>query len=185
MNAIAGSIAAAVEEQGAATAEIARNVAQTAAAASEMTARNNDVASEATQTGQRAGAVLADITTLDATVEELKHSVVRAMRTSMQEVDRRATQRHPIDLPCQLVIGGQTVSARLADLSEGGARVLGAPAQQVGARGVLRVDGFALPLAFSVKSVTGDRTGVVFTLDQATAAAFHGVPERLARQRAA
>jgi methyl-accepting chemotaxis protein len=185
LNAIAGSIAAAVEEQGAATAEIARNVAQTAAAASEMTARNNDVASEATQTGQRAGAVLADITTLDATVEELKHSVVRAMRTSMQEVDRRATQRHPIDLPCQLVIGGQTVSAGLADLSEGGARVLGAPAQQVGARGVLRVDGFALPLAFSVNSVTGDRTGVVFTLDQATAAAFHGVPERLARQRAA
>jgi methyl-accepting chemotaxis protein len=185
LNAIAGSIAASVEEQGAATAEIARNVAQTAAAASEMTELNNEVSGEAAQTGQRAGAVLADITTLDATVEELKHSVVRAMRTSMQEVDRRVAKRYPADLPCQVVISGQTLSVRLADLSEGGARIIGAPAQQAGTRGVLRLDGFASPLAFSINSVIGDEMGVVFALDQATAAAFHGVPERLVRQRAA
>jgi methyl-accepting chemotaxis protein len=150
-----------------------------------MTERNNEVSSEAAQTGQRAGAVLADITTLDATVEELKHSVVRAMRTSMQEVDRRAEKRYPIDLPCQVVIGGQTFSVRLADLSEGGARVIGAPAQQAGMRGVLRLDGFASPLAFSINSIAGDEMGVVFTLDPVTAAAFHGVPERLLQRRAA
>ena len=42
-NAIAGSIAAAVEEQGAATAEIARNVAETASAANEMTSHATEV----------------------------------------------------------------------------------------------------------------------------------------------
>ncbi len=135
MDTIAGSIAAAVEEQGAATAEIARNVAQTASATEEMTARNNEVSEEATQTGQRAGAVLADITTLDATVEDMKKSVVRAMRTSLQEVDRRTTARHALNLPCRLIIGGQTHPARLADLSEGGARALGVPPMQIGANG--------------------------------------------------
>ena len=55
INAIAGSIAAAVEEQGAATAEIARNVAETAAAADTMTTRTTQVSSEATQIGRRAG----------------------------------------------------------------------------------------------------------------------------------
>jgi methyl-accepting chemotaxis protein len=185
MNAIAGSIAAAVEEQGAATAEIARNVAQTAAAASEMTERTGEVSGEAMQTGQRAGAVLADINTLDATVEELKLSVVRAMRTSMQQVDRRSVPRQAMDLPCRLVIGGTTHAARLTDLSEGGARALGAPTLQAGVRGMLRLDGIAYELPFSVHGTDGNTVRLVFALDDATASKFRGVPERLGRQRAA
>ena len=50
VNAIAGSIAAAVEQQGMATAEIARNVTETASAANEMSCRSAEVLSEAEQT---------------------------------------------------------------------------------------------------------------------------------------
>jgi methyl-accepting chemotaxis protein len=185
MNAIAGSIAAAVEEQGAATAEIARNVAQTASAAGEMNDRTAEVSDEAMQTGKRAADVLTDITTLDATVDDMKKSVVRAMRTSMREVDRRVTKRLAMELPCKLIIAGQTHTARLVDLSEGGARLVGGPTLQTGTRGMLRLDGFPNPLGFSVIGTDGDALRLGFALDEATATAFHGVPERLAQQHAA
>ena len=54
ISAIASSIAAAVEEQGAATAEIARNVTETASAANEMNSRTMEVSTEAEQTGKHA-----------------------------------------------------------------------------------------------------------------------------------
>ena len=185
MNAIAGSIAAAVEQQGAATSEIARNVAQTAAAASEMSDRNREVSAEAAQTGERVAAVLTDINTLDATVEDIKQSVVRAMRTSMQEVDRRASERFTTDVSCEISAGGKTFAARLADVSEGGCRVVGAPGLSVGMNGTLRIAGVQIPLPFTVRGSDGDSFGLVFMLDAIAATAFRGMPERLVRQRAA
>ncbi len=78
VNAIAGSIAAAVEQQGAATAEIARNVAGTAAAANEMTSRVTEVSAEAGQNiGRRAAEVRDSTTEMKQAVEQLKHQVVR------------------------------------------------------------------------------------------------------------
>jgi uncharacterized coiled-coil DUF342 family protein len=185
MDAIAGSIAAAVEQQGAATSEIARNVAQTAAAASEMSDRNREVSAEAAQTGERAAAVLTDINTLDATVEDMKQSVVRAMRTSMQEVDRRTAERFPTDLTCEISTGGKTSTARLTDLSDGGCHVAGVPGLSAGMSGTLRVPGVQVPLPFSVRVIEGDSARLVFMLDSVAAAAFRGTPERLSRQRAA
>ena len=52
------AIAAAVEEQGAATAEIARNVQQTASATHEVTSNIVDVSRAANETGAAAGQVL-------------------------------------------------------------------------------------------------------------------------------
>jgi methyl-accepting chemotaxis protein len=185
MNAIAGSIAAAVEQQGAATSEIARNVAQTATAAGEMSDRNREVSAEAAQTGERAAGVLTDINTLDATVEDMKQSVVRAMRTSMQEVDRRSSTRFATDLTCQITVGGQSHTVRPTELSEGGGRLTGAPPLSVGTNGVLRVPGVQVPLPFSVSGIDGDAVRIAFALDPAAAAAFRGVPERLSQRRAA
>ncbi len=93
VNAIAGAIAAAVEEQGAATAEIARNVSEIAAAAHEMTRRISEVSSESQQTGQRSAQVRDHTVALDTMVGELKHVVVRIVRSSTEEVDRRRGAR--------------------------------------------------------------------------------------------
>jgi methyl-accepting chemotaxis protein len=93
VNAIAGSIAAAVERQGAATAEIARNVAETATAANEMTNRATEVSSEAEQTGKHAAEVRDDAAALGIAMGELRHSVIRVVRTTTLAVDRQVASR--------------------------------------------------------------------------------------------
>ena len=97
INAIAGSIAEAVEQQGMATAEIARNVTETATAANEMTTRTAEVSTEARQTGRHAAEVRETAIGLNDAMEELHHSVVHAVRTSTTEVDRRADVRYEVE----------------------------------------------------------------------------------------
>jgi methyl-accepting chemotaxis protein len=185
VNSIAGSIAAAVEEQGAATAEIARNVAETAAAAQEMTNRTDEVSAEARDTNDRANDVLATTGALRTALEELKQSVIRVVRTSTAEVDRRAAERIDMDLPCRLQVQGQNYTARVIDMSSGGAQVSGGPELTVGSRGTLSVDGVGFPLPFSVKASGGGSLRLEFALDAAAAASFQSVTERLGRRRAA
>ena len=84
INAIASSVAAAVEQQGAATAEIARSVTETAAAANEMTGRTGEVSAEARETGRQAAQVRADSDALSQAMADLKHGVVRVVRTSTE-----------------------------------------------------------------------------------------------------
>ena len=79
---IAGSIAAAVEEQHAATSEISRNVTETANSAREVSNRITEVSGEATRLGGEAGRVhdcAADVT--DA-VSSLRRIIVTAVRSS-------------------------------------------------------------------------------------------------------
>ncbi len=106
IDAIAGSIAAAVEEQGAATAEIARNVAQTAEAANEITGRIAEVSSEARETGEHAADVQIDAAGLAELVSALRSTVVRIIRTSTAEVDRRHGPRQGFVMPCRLTVAG-------------------------------------------------------------------------------
>jgi methyl-accepting chemotaxis protein len=87
IDAITGSIAAAIEQQGAATAEIARNMTETAGAANTMTTRTAEVSAEASDTGRRAADVRGDATGLTEAMEELRHLVIRVVRTSMTEID--------------------------------------------------------------------------------------------------
>jgi methyl-accepting chemotaxis protein len=108
INAIASSIAAAVEQQGAATAEIARAVAETATAANEMTSRAEDVTGEASETGGHATEVRENATGLHTAMEDLRHSVIRSVRTATAEVNRRGDLRLEKDLPCKLTVGGQS-----------------------------------------------------------------------------
>jgi methyl-accepting chemotaxis protein len=82
---IAGSIAAAVEQQGAATSEIARNVAQTAQAANEMTNRISEISAESEHNDRQAAQVNENAASLAAVVGGLKRSVVQVVRTSTTE----------------------------------------------------------------------------------------------------
>ncbi len=185
INAIAGSIAKAVEQQGLATAEIARNVTQTASTANEMTVRATEVSAEAQDTGRHAADVRANAAGLTSAMEELRRSVIQAVRTSAPEVDRRAARRWDVDLPCRLTVDGQVHKTRIADLSNLGARVLGAPALDGGSSGMLEIDGVNFPLPVTVKRSEGDSTHLAFVLDPAMAARFQAIPEQLARQRVA
>ena len=166
MDEIAGSIAAAVEQQGAATAEIARSVGSTAAAASEMTGRTGEVSAEAEQTGRDADTVHANAEGLATAVGELRRTVVRVVRSSTAEVDRRHDPRHPTDLRCRIAAAGAApVSARLVNLSRGGARVEDGPPLGIGARGTLSIDGLGFGLPFSVRAVDRGALSLGFALE--------------------
>jgi methyl-accepting chemotaxis protein len=184
--AISGSIAAAIEQQGAATAEIARNVNETAVAANEMTSRTNDVSNEAVETGRHAADVRDNTAALNKAVEELRHTVIRVVRTSTTEVNRRQAPRQALDLAARLTIAGHAEQAvRVSDLSEGGACMRGAPDQPVGTRGTLRVDGVAAALPYIARATDGQELHVAFVLDAAGRTAVRAVMERFARRLAA
>jgi methyl-accepting chemotaxis protein len=185
INAIAGSIAVAVEQQGAATAEIARNVAETASAANALTGRIDAVSAEAGGTGRHVDAVRANTSGLNEAMEDLQHSVTRAIRASKANADRRGSERHAMDVACMLAVAGDTQAARLLDLSAGGARLRTRSVLPIGSRGVLTVDGVGVALAFVVKASSAGSLHLAFELDAATAERFRDVPERMARQWAA
>jgi methyl-accepting chemotaxis protein len=185
INTIATSIAAAVEQQGMETAEIARSVTETAEAANAMTTRTNAVLAEASETGHHAAEVRDHATGLNEAMTELRHALIRAVRTSTAEVDRRTSKRYAVDLPCRLVVADQNHGARVADLSDLGAHLCRAPALQVGTCGTLDIDGVGFPVPFIVRAREDDTLRVAFTPDETTVARFSGMPERLAQQRAA
>ena len=168
VNAIASSIAAAVEQQNAATVEISRNVAETATATGVMTERIAEVSAEAEQTGRHAAEVHKAVQDMREAVQELRHAVVRAVRASTTDVNRRNLERIATDLPGTLRVSGQAAqTVRISDLSNGGACILAATPLPVGARGVLEVSGVATPLPFTVRATEGDVLHVAFALDDA------------------
>jgi methyl-accepting chemotaxis protein len=78
---IAGAIAAAVVQQGAATAEISRNVAEAAKGTSNVAANIGDVNREASQTGKASGQVLASAQQLSSQGTKLKSEVAKFLAT--------------------------------------------------------------------------------------------------------
>jgi methyl-accepting chemotaxis protein len=125
---IADSIAAAVSEQAAATGEIARNMAHATAAASKLSARAVDVEAESGLTDRNASAVHESAAALSSSVNDLRNTVIRAVRTSTPEVDRRQDPRYRVDLACQVAVAGQvSQAARVADISANGACLLDVP----------------------------------------------------------
>ena len=75
MSEIAAAIAAAVEEQGAATQEIARNVEQASSGTNEVTSNISGVNQAAGETGQAASQVLEAVRTLTSQSDSLSHGV--------------------------------------------------------------------------------------------------------------
>ncbi len=186
INAIAGSIAAAVEEQGAATAEIARNVNETAGAANEMTLRINEVSAEAKRTGERSAQVQGDTAALNTMVGELKQSLRQVVHNTTADVERRLTTRYPMTVPCRLTVaGGATHSAQVTNISAGGAAVSRGPALPTGTRGTLEVDRIAMKLPFVVRPADDELLHLAFEMDAANAARFAQILDRTGSQLAA
>lgn len=177
---MSSSVAAVVEREIAATTGIAGDMAETAAAARTMGTRIVEVSTEAEQTERHAASVRDDVSELEIAVGELQSTVVRVIRTSTSEVDRRRGVRQPVDLPCRLTTADAAHDARLADLSEGGACMVGAPPLPVGARGSMALTGVSVPLAFVVRAV--DRGGslhVQFERSEAVSSALGAVLARV------
>ena len=182
INAIAGSIAAAVEQQGAATAEIARNVNETAAAATEMTRRIGEVSAEAERTGVHSTRVRDDTAALRDLVDELQQSVIRVVRTSTAEVDRRTLRRRPCLADATISSQGQSEKAVLRDISERGCFVETALRCQPGQTVELVLDRFGRRLRGSVVRAVHHglhiaTTGEGLTADDADRISLETIPD--------
>jgi hypothetical protein len=109
----------------------------------------------------------------------------RVVRTATADVDRRLNQRFSVDLACRVTADDQTHSARVVDWSDTGAQLRDAPTIATGGRGVLDVEGVGFPLPFIVRHDRDDSLHVAFTLNEANAVRFGGLPARLAGRAAA
>lgn len=181
IDAFAATIAAAMAEQDLATAEIARNVAGTATAANEVTGRITEVSTEAIETSRHANEVGDNATGLVTAVSALKQGVTRAVRTSTSEVNRRKSSRAQVDLECRLTLPGKPAhTARLSDISEGGACIRGGPSLPIGSNGSLGLDGLDFPVPFTVRSTLDDELHVAFMLDTTALATLRTFLQRAA-----
>ena len=183
IDSVASTIAAAMEEQGAATQEISRNVAQTASAAQEVSSRIAHVSSEAASTGGRAGDVRHVATEVAGSIDLLRQSLVRAVRTATPEVNRRRQPRFALNLGCAVSGAGGRQNATMLNLSEGGATIGGLSGMAAGTRGTVEIPGSTPALAFVVVSADQDNTHVRFDLDPRTQDTFAAAFARLTAGR--
>ena len=120
---ISTSVATAVEQQQAATQEIARNVSETASAARDVASNIELVSNEARSNLEAASAVQTASVHVKEAIENLKQVVVRVVRTSAPEVDRRQKARESIREEATLKLGGQRYDVTVVNTSEGGVGV--------------------------------------------------------------
>ncbi len=165
---VAAGIAAAMEEQSAATTEIARNVEQTADAAREVASRIAEVSAEAAQTDRCANDVQVAAHQMADSVEHLRETLVRVVRTASTDVDRRRRPRFAVSIDCQVEQGGRTLAGRVVNLSEGGAMLTVAGIAP--SPGVLVMAGLRLP--FRTPEQAQGAGHVKFALTDAEAAAL-------------
>jgi methyl-accepting chemotaxis protein len=187
---IAADIALAVEEQGKATGEIARNMSETAAAVNDINARNAEVSTSADEGSSQAARVLTMSRGMGSAVEDLKIAMIRVVRTSTAEVNRRGTERVRVDLPCRLDLPGNgAADARLTDLSLGGALITLSAGAGISATpkstGLLRIGGMAEALPVVVADHQANTIRVTFQQDEASAAAIDALLVSQGLRRAA
>ena len=120
---VSSSVAAAIEEQSAVTVEISRTVEETSHAAREVAAQIVSVSNEAIETGRRASEISDGSAEIASKVADLRATLVRVIRTSTTDVDRRTSSRVDIRCPGLLTIQGRSVRVVVRDLSLGGAMI--------------------------------------------------------------
>jgi aerotaxis receptor len=157
---VAMSVAAAIEQQTAATHEIARNVAESGSAVQEVTTRISEVSNEAAATGQQAGQLRVASGLVAEEIASLRGALVRTVRTATTDADRRLDARIAVNEPCTVIL--DTDRAELAgtvcDASPGGAAIRTDPCRAVpgdaGTLVLLRRNGART--RFSIRAIASD-----------------------------
>ncbi|WP_207477242.1 methyl-accepting chemotaxis protein [Arenibaculum pallidiluteum] len=161
-----GAIAAAMEQQSAATQEISRNVHEASAAAQEVSTLIARVSEDAVMTGHRAIELRGCSGQVNRSIETLRSILVRVVRTSTREADRRRDNRFEVDLACTFQVEGTDGAAgRVVNIGPGGATVAGGAMGDPGARGMLQVHGCPVPIPCTLRAAENGAAHVRFDLD--------------------
>jgi methyl-accepting chemotaxis protein len=157
---ITSSVAAASEQQTAATGEIARNVQGTVESMRQVSAQIESVSREAEGTDLAVAEMRSVAAAVGEQIAELRGVMIQIVRTSSDAANRRKDERITINTPATVVLNGNALQATCVNLSQGGARVHSDHALPPGARIVLRVAG--LPDLAGAVVAGGTETGVRF-----------------------
>jgi methyl-accepting chemotaxis protein len=167
------AIAAAIEQQGAATSEIARNVSQTTSAALEVSEKIQNVSVGAGHVRVRADDVRACIAEVTDDIGGLREILVRVVRSSTADANRRMSVRHAISAHGEIFDrAGKRHVGELLDISETGARIRCSPEMGQGEAGTLMVQGFAAELPFIVRGKKEDSLHVELQLSEPLSASY-------------
>ncbi|CAO3423061.1 hypothetical protein [Azospirillum doebereinerae] len=169
---VSGDIAAAMEQQAEATQEISRSLIDTSNAAREVSDRIGAVSSEAVQTGTQAAQVQKNAHEVAESIEALRRVLVRVVRTSTDEADRRQFERFDVDEPCVFESGGRRCEGRIVNVSTGGARIAGTSGIGVGDTGVVTLGRRQLRVRATVLGLEDDCAHVTFEAAMAKDTAF-------------
>ena len=96
-------------------------------------------------------------------VRELQSSLVRIVRTCSSEIDRRQATRIDTEIAGTIEFGSSSLSTKVLDISEGGARVSGL--HSFGTQVALRLPDFAYPLPGRVVGQFEKEARLQFHLD--------------------
>jgi methyl-accepting chemotaxis protein len=172
----ASTTASAIERQNVVTREISQTVEESSASSREVAAQIADVSNEATETGRRATEIRDGAAEIAGNVESLRTTLVRVVRTSTTEADRRRSDRMEMDRRGTIEIRGTRSDITVRDLSEGGA-LIGDVVQgaAVGAPIVLTIDGISAKLNGVISRLGTDSLSVRFELSEPALAAVRNL----------
>jgi methyl-accepting chemotaxis protein len=167
VEAVSSTIAAAIERQNTVTVEISRTVEETSHAAREVATQIVSVSNEAIETGRRASEIRDGSAEIASKVDSLRATLVRVIRTSTSDVDRRIHQRVDARRTATLKLPGKSVRVTVRDLSLGGAMIDEAvPNAPVDTPITLVIDGISSELTGFVARREDAVTLVKFRLSQ-------------------
>jgi methyl-accepting chemotaxis protein len=148
LDTIAGGIAGAMEQQTLATREIARAVTGAANAVRDVENRIGGVARESGGSAEASDAMSRAAQEAQASVSDLRRILVRIVRTSTTDVDRRRGERVALHHSAELALDGRPrVRVSVINLSEGGAAVeAGDVEARPGMKGALKLGSCSLPV---------------------------------------
>jgi methyl-accepting chemotaxis protein len=172
---VSTAIAAAIDEQNATTAEIARNVTQTSMAAQEVAERIAEVSTESSMTGSRAESVKTLSGDVAKSIGNLSATLVRVVKDSVQNLERRRKPRFTYRKAATVVIDGTSAYVVVENISEGGAMLHGAfPDVADGKTLTVKIDGFTDILPCHVRGHRPSTLHIKFDLTPEILNRFHG-----------
>jgi methyl-accepting chemotaxis protein len=155
---VSTAISAAMEEQSATMTEISRHVAETATAAGYVSESVTIVLGEAGRTGESARALSASAKDVAGSISGLRETIVRVVRMSSPDVERRVAPRFEINAPGELLRSNKRIT--IENISRGGALINSAEGFSGGERDVLRWAGVDTP--FRVTSAGAGTVHIMF-----------------------
>ena len=172
----ASGIAAAVEKQSAVTLEISQTVEESSIASREVAAQIVNVSNEAVETGKRAAEIRDGAAEIARKIDGLHVTLVRVVRTSTADADRRVFSRTDIDRHGTIDIRGTSHKVLVRNLSEGGALLGGLiPNAGIDTPITLAIDGISVKLNGAIVSQKKDTFSIKFNLSEEAKKAVEGM----------